>query len=221
MSNTGNLKNHQMNADQVMRRMQQAYAALDSYQDKCIKIHGNEEDHYSTWFERPHNFRFEYSDMRLFEDEEDLEDQLSKAREPSEDGVSEIYTDGKRVLQKPFYKSRASELDLEAYDNVTIWGWHPLQILMPEQFSNSLPALIENLEHRETQVLEGAECHVLAGDLYMPGDAELWIDTSTFLLRGVRFKIWFREMQLHNIAEDLPDISTMPFSDEFVYTPEL
>lgn len=193
----------------LLRQVIAVYENLKTYQDNAMISSGSQTDGFRTYYRNP-CFRFEYSDLNFWKD-----GQPHTVAIPTEYGTSILISDGTNYFLKRFYADESKEIEIERVKGILLRQFS-LALLIP--WIGTPPGIreVKDPQQQSDIQIHDHNCFVLLGKLFRAGDIEISVEQESFLIRRIRLREWFRQMEQRNI-DDRSDLTKFPFSVDITY----
>lgn len=197
--------------EELLEQLADVYRNLRFYKDTGFVLNGSDKHEFRTYFSRP-KIRFEFSDLNFWKD-----GKSGGTRIPTEEGNSVWVFDGKNCLGKRFCDEQVKNYNTEEM-NQMIERQFVLSLLCANNHVDKKICSVKELKQLESTILDGKDCFVYSGKLSRDNDIEISVDKEYLLIRRIRLKEWFRQMEQKGIDNELPNLKELPFSKEIFYT---
>jgi hypothetical protein len=176
------------NAAEILERVTKAYATAASYRDEgMVLMHdsskpGPDVIKFSTAFERPTRFRFEWTSHHPHPPLRHLLTQAAVWRDTEGTFSSRRNPDGKETVDA----RRTLSEGIAAATGVSRASSHHIPRLLLPEVSGAAVTDLQNPVLRGTAQVEGVACHHIAGERLRGGLLELWIGKEDLMIRRIK-----------------------------------
>lgn len=203
-----------MNAKEVLRQVAHIYQSCKYYRDKgWIKNSGLGLDpriRFETFFIRPDKFRIELFSLKAFKHRKITDTSIITA---NGDQVWSYNSEGGAGLQKEHGSIRHA---VAAATGTSSGGAYLIASLLMKEFAASPSILTIEPKEFTDVLLSNTRCHLISGSMGTDWDADVWIDSSSFVIKKVQWTVSTRPGS-ESYVDESGDLHPMEFETTFSF----